>query len=986
MAKENFPYQLFTVGEEYSRNDINQRLVNSQVSQQSGVSSFADSLVLFATLEKEGRSEDIQYKDFFKINNELIEGEKSTGSLLPMTEADIKSYFPRKCQFFWESQNPTGNYGKPQKPLLSKLLKGELKGYLFARIEEKTKSKRYPFIYCGSIEPESYDNKANGLRPFGVKFSCNEITQKNFKKNLKALLEWRPQDSTFLEEAEELASLCFANDRVKVKKIQEEMVIEGEIKYMDQTIDLLHKKFNKYALNPDPYVFTKLVEANSREFIRNTLFPENLNNFILDLIKNAKIKSILDPYMNNGGVISTIAKEFKIKNIHGYEINKSLFQLAKIFNKNSKLSNEYFPNQNNFKEKFDLIFSSPPVMMKYPSKNDQIIINNKKLKFNMHKETECIFSSLKNLSDKGTALFVVSPGFLRVNKNRNVYKFIKDIGFSLEAIFHIPAGTFLPFSGVEMRLIILKKKEQIPFIFEGLVSFNKQRDKNLINNFYKFQSDEDPELGYLRDIKNGIDLKQFIFSLKINQTLKNSNLEVRTLNEISEDIFIASEKTIYYENSIFIFLNGNNTIYGLPIDIDNKFITGIKNKSIAQVVIDPEKINKNILIKVLESPRGKIAFSAFNSIYASPGRTRISLNAIKSLLVVIPDKKKQDKLEELNQKLLDVKFQLNKFEISLWEKIDNPSSLIESFNEIINQKRSKDELDIRLLPFPLASILQTVESFNGIPIKMSLHIEYFFEALSQFLAIYIMSAFYINEEEFNLIWKEVSNFLKERKQNISLSTFGTWNIIFSLLTKKIVQDIKNEESMKEVWLSRLAIDSEDFLDALTSKKLYGILMKAMKLRNIWRGHSGAIGDDNAKERYNTYNEMVKEVLNLFGNFWLESPLVIPGESTFKKGRYNYFCQCAMGVTMPLPRKEYSLKQPLEDGMMHIVSTVSGKSCRLLPLIKFGESPSKDNNACYFYNRRDNHQSQRWISYHNENKPERPFSDPEVNTLLDKLSN
>ena len=66
MAKENFPYQLFTVGEEYSRNDINQRLVNSQVSQQSGVSSFADSLVLFATLEKEGRPEEIQYKDFFK--------------------------------------------------------------------------------------------------------------------------------------------------------------------------------------------------------------------------------------------------------------------------------------------------------------------------------------------------------------------------------------------------------------------------------------------------------------------------------------------------------------------------------------------------------------------------------------------------------------------------------------------------------------------------------------------------------------------------------------------------------------------------------------------------------------------------------------------------------------------------------------------------------------------------------------------------------
>ena len=32
-------------------------------------------------------------------------------------------------------------------------------------------------------------------------------------------------------------------------------------------------------------------------------------------------------------------------------------------------------------------------------------------------------------------------------------------------------------------------------------------------------------------------------------------------------------------------------------------------------------------------------------------------------------------------------------------------------------------------------------------------------------------------------------------------------------------------------------------------------------------------------------------------------------------------------------------------MMHIISTVSGKSCKLLPLIKFGESPHKANNAC-----------------------------------------
>ena len=121
MAKENFPYQLFVVGEGYSRNDINQRLVNSQVSQQSGVSSFADSLVLFATLEKEGRPEEIQYKDFFKRDNQAFREEnKSTGNF-EITHLELTPKFEKgEFKFYWESQNPSGNYGTPEKPLLSK--------------------------------------------------------------------------------------------------------------------------------------------------------------------------------------------------------------------------------------------------------------------------------------------------------------------------------------------------------------------------------------------------------------------------------------------------------------------------------------------------------------------------------------------------------------------------------------------------------------------------------------------------------------------------------------------------------------------------------------------------------------------------------------------------------------------------------------------------------------------------------------------------
>ena len=76
------------------------------------------------------------------------------------------------------------------------------------------------------------------------------------------------------------------------------------------------------------------------------------------------------------------------------------------------------------KKRFDLIVSFPPMMMRHPSVNKEIIINDKKLAFNLHREAEIIFSSLRNLSDNGLALFIVSPGFLLKTRSRNIFEFI----------------------------------------------------------------------------------------------------------------------------------------------------------------------------------------------------------------------------------------------------------------------------------------------------------------------------------------------------------------------------------------------------------------------------------------------------------------------------------------------------------------------------------------------------------------------------------
>ena len=69
---------------------------------------------------------------------------------------------------------------------------------------------------------------------------------------------------------------------------------------------------------------------------------------------------------------------------------------------------------------------------------------------------------------------------------------------------------------METRLIVIKKKAQSDYIFEGQISFNKKRDQNLINNFYSFKEDHDPELGFLRRFKSTTDLKEVIFFEKLS--------------------------------------------------------------------------------------------------------------------------------------------------------------------------------------------------------------------------------------------------------------------------------------------------------------------------------------------------------------------------------------------------------------------------------------------------------------------------------------
>ena len=255
-SEYNFPIELFTVGSKYSRNDINQRLEKITIDSSKGITEFLNCFALAVTLEKTEKPKNQKYKDFFKNRKE----------------------------FFWESQQPKSLrgrkniFGSPNSPQMSSLLSNKKPSILFARINAKIKGKTNKFIYCGELEVESFDNGANNSRPFGVKFTTNEIP-KEIPLDLSDLINWKPENNSSLIEAENLASTHTLDSEAdenesegqgiitnqQLKKAIEEYAMEKAFEhYKSQsyaTFDVSKKKNKGYDIECEKPGSTKFVEV-----------------------------------------------------------------------------------------------------------------------------------------------------------------------------------------------------------------------------------------------------------------------------------------------------------------------------------------------------------------------------------------------------------------------------------------------------------------------------------------------------------------------------------------------------------------------------------------------------------------------------------------------------------------------------------------------------------------------------------------------------
>lgn len=271
-------------------------------------------------------------------------------------------------------------------------------------------------------------------------------------------------------------------------------------------------------------------------------------------------------------------------------------------------------------------------------------------------------------------------------------------------------------------------------------------------------------------------------------------------------------------------------------------------------------------------------------------------------------------------------------------------------SELTSEKKEDDyERWVDSLPFPLASILWICHAEPGNAEERFRRKLHFFEAFSQFIASIHLSAFASDLTLWNDVRVDLKSRLAGQHLSVDRATFGTWKLINERLVSKCREMLGSDE---QLCFELYRCSNRRLLAALTSKKLLTVVQQTNSLRNRWAAHAGAISEADATDVDEKLMQCIHDVRSIFGYLWADYHLLLPGTNEFDEGVFRTEVQILRGTRQPFPWSSVEVLRPMQKGSLHFKSPNFQETLELLPLIKVMEPPSNEQNACYFYNRKD----------------------------------
>tara|TARA_B110000238_G_C16139163_1_gene445312 strand:- start:2437 stop:4839 length:2403 start_codon:yes stop_codon:yes gene_type:complete len=736
-------------------------------------------------------------------------------------------------------------------------------------------------------------------------------------------------------------------DRFFYKRYSKNILIKSFFERLNK------KSADKLLSNPDELF--ELLYGGLDNYV-----PDFVIEFINIINYNDEPKSILDPWANRESYIFRGSWETK-KTTKGYNINKTEFDsVKKYFNKNnSKLVlGEPISQLEKEKGKYDSIITFLPFHLK--TKNVSDYFRESKVTDNSDLNGSILEFGVKNLNKGGSIILLVS-NVLIVDKKFN--ETLVENKVYINGVFSLPAKSLYPKTLINTSLIYISKTDTKK-IFVSKISENQKINRVIFSNFLKNTESQNPTLG--RYFKKFQSVEKTILLEKVLSLGKKTGYNVQFLSdfvlEINKDIdnrnFRNSSNAIYVSKHQYSRIHQNiEEMISLEEKKWNKRTSFPSKEKIIHKIsqqfyqIKLKDIESVFLIKYLNSTIGKLTIKTLNL-----NEQRNPENFIK-LPLYVPEHKTQLEILKINSEIELISKGIKNIKNNLWDDFRSFKSIQKKLSKFQNKDDFKNW--ITNIPFPIASILWHYIADNSNRNKVDILFE-FFEALSQFLSIIILSALHKN---YDFLKQEVlNNFLKKDQTIYSINNadFGFWNNCFANLSKQVRTHLNNQEHKN--YINELFDKPErEFFDFILNKKIFNILDEIRVLRNS-KGHHRVKTDFEINDVLKKQEILLNKLKLIINDNFDDFKLIHPEAGTFENGMYSYNVKSLTGNTNPFEEIKLKSSIPLEKNKLYFSNLNGNTPIEMLPFIKYREASPLNSRGLYFYNKIES-QNAIYVSYH-----------------------
>jgi hypothetical protein len=687
-------------------------------------------------------------------------------------------------------------------------------------------------------------------------------------------------------------------------------------------------------------------------------FPKTLVSFIHRLLEGLQLENVLDPWAGYGLMARQLNQRLRIEQfdaLSSYEGNEEIDILLPADQRLRWKTGNPLELLVSLRGPYDAVVSCPPFGL--DAEPFRLRVQNDELDLRDDLAHVVLLRSSSLLRQGGIGVFILSPRFVWKRRPNDVRAVLGRCGLRLAALLHIPAGTFSPTTTIETVMAVVERGPQ-DAVFVGEIPESDEAQAQLVANFRNRRSGNQVSQGRLVDLDEYRGFRQLESEERINLLATRMQLQTIPASEVLLEI-----NTPRHGRAWERFDEKPNSVY-LPQMARTPATTSQDElpeglKSYLQLVVDASKANAAYVAGFFNTTIGYEVRDRARSGTTIP---RISAANLGNVMFYLPAAPVQDAVVKTLNQVHTLQSELAELETRLLDHPADVGEIVAAIGKVNREERFHDWLES--LPFPLASILWAYHAEQDSDKSQYERLLHFFEALAEFLAVVLLSGFATNE----VLWLEIRSHVNDafEKQGLSFdrATFGTWKCVVETLAKRL-RTMANSKDELETCKALFKTRDMAVIEAICSRHIVGVFQKTNALRNDWKGHTGAVSTSQAAQRHELLKQYLASVRKVFGTVWENYELLLPGSCTMAAGVFRYSARRIMGTrSTPFPTVRLELTEPMESDQLHLRSKGVGRALKLLPFIKVMPSPRTEENACYFYNRREK-QGIRFLSYHFE---------------------